>query len=95
MWVDGSSDPHAHIVMKTTIDITDALLEQARDLAAAQGTTVRALVESGLRRVLAEPPSEPPFRLRRVTFKGDGLQPDLVGAAWSRIVELSYEGRGA
>ncbi|MBW2245376.1 MAG: DUF2191 domain-containing protein, partial [Deltaproteobacteria bacterium] len=40
--------------MKTTIDIADSILEQARDLAARQGTTLRALVEEGLRGVVED-----------------------------------------
>jgi Bacterial antitoxin of type II TA system, VapB len=35
--------------MKTTIDIADALLEEARQAAEASRTTLRALVEAGLR----------------------------------------------
>jgi hypothetical protein len=81
--------------MKTTIDIADPLMEQARQIAAEQGTTVRALVESGLRRVIADQQLDRGFRLRRVTFKGDGLLPELEGAPWQRILELAYEGRGA
>ena len=81
--------------MKTTIDIADPLLDEARQFAASQGTTVRALAESGLRRVLADQPSASAFRLRRITFKGDGLQPELEGAPWQRIFDLAYEGRGA
>ena len=38
--------------MKTTIDITDGLVEEAKGLAAARGITFREVVETGLRRVL-------------------------------------------
>ncbi len=34
------------------------------------------------------------FRLRRATFKGRGLQPQLAGATWDQILDVSYEGRG-
>jgi hypothetical protein len=34
--------------MKTTIEISDALLSEARRLAEKQGTTMRRLVEEGL-----------------------------------------------
>ena len=40
--------------MKTTIEITDSLLEDAKAVAAEEGTTLRALVESGLRWRVAE-----------------------------------------
>ncbi len=80
--------------MKTTVEICDALLEEARKLASQEGTTVTALVEEGLRRIFAERKRAASFRLRKATFKGDGLQPRLVGAPWERVRDLTYEGRG-
>lgn len=80
--------------MKTTIDIADPLLDEARKLAAREGVTVKALVELGLRQVIAERKKRSGgFKLRRVTFKGDGLQPDLEGAPWERMRELIYGDR--
>ena len=81
--------------MKTTVEIPDPLLDEARRVAAREGRTVRALVEEGLRKVLAERKRSAAFRLRRASFKGEGLQPDVAGASWERIRELTYEGRGA
>jgi hypothetical protein len=60
--------------MKTTIEISDLLLRQARKLAAREGVTLRALVERGLRRVVTETKPGAPFKLRRASFKGKGLQ---------------------
>ncbi|MSO77939.1 MAG: DUF2191 domain-containing protein [Alphaproteobacteria bacterium] len=80
--------------MKTTIDIGDALLEAARQLADREGTTVKALVEAGLRRVIDEEARREPFKLRRASFKGKGLQPDAEGLGWERLRALAYEGRG-
>ncbi|HEU5314542.1 MAG TPA: type II toxin-antitoxin system VapB family antitoxin [Chloroflexota bacterium] len=82
--------------MKTTIDIADALLTEAKRVASAEGTTVRELVEDGLRRSLAERRRRrTPFRVRPVTFGGHGLRPELEGASWEQILRLAYEGRGA
>ena len=53
--------------MKTTIEINDELFRSARRRAADTGTTLRALVEEGLRSVLArvgEPPAVASFQLR-------------------------------
>jgi len=80
--------------MKTTIQIPDALFAEARQVAQRERTTLRALVEQGLRRVIAERKRRGGFRLRKATFKGRGVQPHLAGASWDQIRELSYEGRG-
>lgn len=80
--------------MKTTVEIPDALLEEARKLASREGTTVRALVEEGLRKIVSERRQIRGFKLRNAAFKGEGLQPGVAGASWERIREMAYEGRG-
>jgi hypothetical protein len=77
--------------MKTTIDLGDALLQKAKQVAADENTTLRALVEAGLREVLAQRQRRvAPFKLRRVTAKGRGLQPGLHGASWQQLREMAY-----
>lgn len=67
--------------MKTTIDIADNLLDQARAVAADEGITVRSLVEEGLRLTLDRHQEKSGFSLRRASFKGKGSSP----ACLSRI----------
>jgi hypothetical protein len=55
--------------MKTTFDIADPLLREARRLAAREGTTLRELVEQGLRKVVAERKQKLPFQLRKASIK--------------------------
>src|ERR1700747_2063188 len=85
LWAPISSVPYVR-VMKTTIEISDPLLREARKLAERDGVTLRALVERGLRRVVAETKPAAPFKLRRASFKGRGLpacfQPGLHDASW-------------
>ena len=80
--------------MKTTVEIPDTLLDEARKLAARQQTTLRVLIIEGLRRMIAERKRAGAFRLRNATFRGNGLQPDVAAASWERIREMAYEGRG-
>lgn len=80
--------------MKTTIDISDILLEEVRKQASREGTTLRALVEEGLRKIVTERKQKSVFRLRKATFKGKGLQPQVSNASWEQIRDISYEGRG-
>jgi hypothetical protein len=80
--------------MKTTLDISDPLLREARKIAARERTTLRALVEQGLRQVVVEKKRKPTFRLRKASFKGRGLRPDIGNAEWERLRDLAYEGRG-
>ena len=93
VWAPISLIPYER-VMKTTIEISDPLLRETRKLAESEGVTLRALVERGLRRVVAETKPNPPFKLRRASFKGKGLQADMRGASWDKLRALAYEGRG-
>jgi hypothetical protein len=78
--------------MKTTIEISDALLRAAKRSARARGLTLRALVEEGLRRVLRDEVAATPFRLRRASFKGKGTAAGVRD--WDAVRELIYPGRG-
>jgi hypothetical protein len=78
-----SHDMSSH--MKTTVEISDALLNEARELAVKEQTTLRVLIEEGLRMVTAERRRSKPFKLRDVSFRGKGLQPPLAGASWQQI----------
>ncbi|MDX2185173.1 MAG: type II toxin-antitoxin system VapB family antitoxin [Gemmatimonadaceae bacterium] len=81
--------------MKTTIDIADALLDQAKAIAAREGVTVRSLVEEGLREVLARRRAKQKrFQLRDASFSGQGLQPGVDLSDWSRVSAEIYGGRG-
>jgi len=80
--------------MKTTIDIYDSLLEEVRQQASHEKTSVKALVEEGLRKLMADRKQKIDFRLRKATFKGSGLQAHLTDASWEQIREIAYKGRG-
>jgi len=80
--------------MKTTVEISDSLLLEARRLAAREGVTLRTLVERGLQRVVAESERGEPFKLRRASFRGKGLQVEFRDASWDRLRDAAYEGRG-
>ena len=80
--------------MKTTVEIPDPLLDEARKIAAQDGTTLRALAEQGLRRVLNDSKAKPPFKLRDGSFGGQGLHPDVSDLSWEEIRDLSYGDRG-
>ena len=82
------------IHMKSTVQIPDSIFEEARKLAHRERTTLKALIQEGLRRIISERKQRGRFKLRKATFKGTGLQPHLTGASWDKIRELSYEGRG-
>ena len=81
---------------KTTIEISEPLLSEARKFAARDRTTLRALVEQGLRKVLADRKQRSgPFRLRTASVKGRGLRPEFADAGWERLRDAIYDGRGS
>lgn len=77
--------------MKTTVDIADALLAEAKRRAAADKITLRELVEQGLRRVLDERAKPKPFRWRHLVYRGDGMSPEFENAPWDKIRAAAYE----
>jgi len=80
--------------MKTTLDIPDPLLREARKMALRERTTLRALVERGLWQVVVKSKSRRRFKLRKASFKGRGLRPELRAAGWDRLRDMAYDGRG-
>jgi len=81
--------------MKTTIDIADPVLAEAKALAAREGTTLREIVESALRHELNARSSRKPFKLRDGSVGGNGLAPEFQGKTMQEIIDSTYEGRGA
>ena len=81
--------------MRITVAISDPLFQQAKCIAAREGLTMRAMIEIGLRKVIAEKNSKGgKFHLRSASFAGAGLQPELQGGNWERIRSIAFKGRG-
>lgn len=77
--------------MKTTVEISDALLAEAKAFAARERTTLRELIERGLRDQLRERRGARPFHLRDGSVDGNGLRPAFREGGWSRIRSAIYE----
>lgn len=80
--------------MKTTVELPDALLREAKRKALRERTTVRALIERGLREVVRER-SRARFRLRKASFGGGGLSQGVSLDDWESIRDIIYSRRGA
>jgi DNA-binding transcriptional ArsR family regulator len=76
--------------MKTTVDIADALLEEAKEVARADRVTLRELIECGLRRELEARAARPAFRWHLKPFRGHGLRPEFREGGWERIRDAIY-----
>jgi len=75
--------------MKATIDIADGMLREAKLIAAREGTTLRALVEEGLRHVLDERERQTTgFRLRDCSYGSGGGAPGVDPDDWMSIKHL-------
>lgn len=79
--------------MKTTVDLPDPLLREAKEYAARQGISLRAVFTLGLERVLRERRGgKEPFRLKTIVTDGEGAE---IEGDWSEVRTRIYEGRGA
>jgi hypothetical protein len=65
--------------VRTTINVDDQLLADAKRLARESGKTLTAVIEDALRERLARRalPTRGVDRFRLHTYKGDGLQPGV------------------
>jgi hypothetical protein len=81
--------------MKTTVEITDALLERARKHAAQTGQPVRALIEDGLRRVLDALPGGKPYHLPDLSVGKTGAPDPLEALSWQDLRSEIYGEGGA
>ena len=81
--------------MKTTVELPDSLLREAKRVALKNRTTVKALIEQGLRTVIAERKRSGSFTLRKAGFRGDGLVSGRSLRDWPAIRDLAYSERGA
>lgn len=80
--------------MKTTVDISDTLLERAKRHAKRTGQPLRAVVEEGLRRVLESEPPRAPFRLRDDLSVGRAGDPNpLEKYTWAELRDEIYGGK--
>ena len=81
--------------MKTTIEVSDALMLEAKSLAQKHSTTLRALIERGLEKELQDLRQPKPYKMRDFSVRGNGLQPGQELLSWAEVRGMIYEGRGA
>lgn len=78
--------------MKTTVDIADSLLERSKRQARRDGSTLKALIEEGLRDALAKREAKAGFRLHEVVFVPKAGSATSVRLDWEAIREKVYPG---
>ena len=76
--------------MKTTLDIHDELLARAKRHAKKTGRPLRAVVEDGLRQVLAAPPSRDCYRLSDLSAGQSGAGDPLEVYSWQTLRGVIY-----
>jgi len=75
-----------HPYMKTTLDLDDVLLAEAKRRAAAEGVSLKAFVEEALRaRMLPRPKTQVAFRLELPVVRGHA--PPAVSTSDRRVLD--------
>lgn len=77
-------------VRKTTLDLSDALLDRAKRHAKATGRSLRSLVEEGLRRVLELAPVAAGFRLEDRSVGDESAPNPLELLSWQDLRDEIY-----
>ena len=84
--------------MKTTIDIADDLLLEAKRVAAERRETLKTLTEDGLRLALERRRAEPPPFCFPVSKRTGGLRPEILKADpnfYANLRDHAYDEPGA
>ncbi len=79
--------------MKTTIDIADALLARAKRHAKRSGIPLRAVVEEGIRRVLAAEDAPTTYRLPDLSVGDARDENPLERMSWPDLRDAIYGDR--
>ena len=82
--------------MRTTINLDDALMREAKQLAARTGRTLTAVITDALRESLSRARrGATPQPAELATFRGGGLQPGVDLDDTASLLELMERGDGA
>ncbi len=83
--------------MKTSLELSEHIFSKVRRLAQKRGTSVRALVEEGLRLILESDERKRVIKPKILTFGGDGMTDQFVtrGLSWDTLREEVYQDHGA
>ena len=78
-------------LVKTTLDIQDELLLRAKRHAQRTGRPLRAVVEEGLRQVLANTAARPRYQLPDLSVGRASDEDPLEAYSWQDLREIIYE----
>ena len=82
------------LCMKTTIELSEKLLKEAKKYAAEKGLTLKSVIETALRNMFEHKNRPIKFSLRKATFKGEGVQEGQSEGDWTSVRGKIYKGRG-
>lgn len=71
--------------MKTTVELPGTLLREAQQTARSEHTTLKALIEAGLRTEISRRKRAGAFVLRDASVSGHGRQPEFQDASWEKV----------
>ena len=76
------------------MELSPAVSLAVRKIAMREGTTLRSLIEEGLRKVVEDRQRRAPFRLKDGAVAGNGTIAEVAEGSWNRIRDAIYEGHG-
>ncbi len=81
--------------MKTTMDLSDGIMRQAKAVARREKMPLRDLVQEGLLLALKTHALPRSHKVKPVIFSGRGLNPEFQGRSWAEVRDEIYRERGS